>query len=254
MIPDEKNKPINIFNNAISSFSLAHRFLLNQVNDDHTNMEPQPPHHEAVKKPNGEGVGVGYGSGSGSGGGSGHGSSIGKGVGSGGSGYGSGEGSGIGSGIGGNGHGYEYGKGEEHGLGNVHGCVPPCVLGFTIPIPEIPAIPRIPEIPAIPQIPEIPAIPQIPEIPAIPQIPAIPKIPIIPVVPGCVTGNCVEGDHPWGPITDCNPGHYEGHCQPWSHHGQQTPEGSASKTANVMQEAINKVSEPYPPDEDHSQP
>ncbi|XVF04190.1 hypothetical protein REPUB_Repub05bG0060900 [Reevesia pubescens] len=109
-------------------FSLAHRLLLDQANDDHKREDP--PHHEAVK-PNGVGVGVGVGFGEGGGG------------------VGYGEGTGSGSGPGGIG----YGKGIGIGSGSDPGCST-SVPAITIPIPQIP-IPQIPQIP-IPQIPEVP--------------------------------------------------------------------------------------------------
>ena len=199
------------------SFSSAHRFFLDQSNDDQENIDPL--HHEAVKNLKGEGVGVGYGTGSGSGecSGSGGGSGYGSGVvtGSGDGSCGSGTGKGVGSG------GSCYGSGEGVGYGS--GSAPGWVPGFTIPIPQIPAIPIIPTIAGILGLPR------------------------------CVTGPCVEGGHTGGPIGNCSPGNNNGLPDP--HYEHQKPGGSSTGTAKEMQEAINYiVSEPYPPVIDHNQP
>lgn len=127
------------------SFSLAHRFLLDQATDDYKNLDTL--HHGAVTNPNVQGLGVGYGSGSGSKGGSGAGSgsgsvygSYGVGATSGSGGGSSGIGSGSGTGVGSEGTG--YGSGDGVGTGSDIGipcdpcCDPRCNNG-TINCPQV---------------------------------------------------------------------------------------------------------------------
>ncbi|EOY12912.1 Uncharacterized protein TCM_031416 [Theobroma cacao] len=162
------------------SFSLAHRFLLDQATDDYKTVDTL--HYGAVKNPNVEGLGVGYGSGSGSKGGSGAGSgsgsvygSYGVGATSGSGGGSSGIGSGSGTGVGSEGTG--YGSGDGVGTGSDIGipcdpcCDPRCNNG-TVKCPHV-------------------------------------------IYPGC---------------------------------GHKIPKGSKNGAAKETQEAINIVSEPYPPD------
>ncbi|EOY12913.1 Uncharacterized protein TCM_031417 [Theobroma cacao] len=123
------------------SFSLAHRFLLDQATDDYKNLDTL--HHGAVTNPNVEGLGVGYGSGSGSKGGSGAGSGSGSGSGYGSHGVGaaswsgggsSGIGSGSGTGVGIEGTG--GGSGGDIGVTCDPCCDPRCNNG-TINCPQV---------------------------------------------------------------------------------------------------------------------
>ncbi|KAK8358658.1 hypothetical protein V6Z12_A04G036800 [Gossypium hirsutum] len=113
---------------VIAGFSSANRFLLDQTNHAHKNMDPVV--HEPMKNPSDEKLGVGYGVGSGSGNGMGYGIEDGNqlgtatGYGAGnnmgyGIGYGTGNGNQLGTGIGyGTGNGNQLGNGIGFGIGN----------------------------------------------------------------------------------------------------------------------------------------